>query len=88
MREGLGRRVGGTVTGGVAVVLVVDGVVQQDGHEGAAVGSVPPRHSELLIHLLQFQQLKRGERQDMSCHGNSIIKYHAQIKHAALPIPC
>ena len=27
---GLGRRVGGGVTGGVAVVLVVDGVVQQD----------------------------------------------------------
>ena len=33
-------------------MLVVDGVVQQDGHEGAVVGSVPPRHSELLIHLL------------------------------------
>ena len=27
---GLGRRVGGAVTGGVSVVLVVDGVVQQD----------------------------------------------------------
>ena len=27
---GLGRRVGGAVTGGVAVVLVLDGVVQQD----------------------------------------------------------
>ena len=59
---GLGRRVGGAVTGGVAVVLVVDGVVQQDGHEGAAVGRVPPRHSELLVHLLQLQQLKRGGR--------------------------
>lgn len=40
-------------------MLVVDGVVQQHGHEGPSVGSVPPRHSELLVHLLKLQQLQR-----------------------------
>ena len=77
----------GAVTGGVAVVLVVDGVVQQDGHEGATVGSVPPRHSKLLIHLLQLQQLKRRGREETSCHSNSIMQYHARTTHAALPCP-
>ena len=43
-------------------MLVVDSVVQQEGHEGPAVGSVPLGHSELLVHLLKLQQL-RGRAQ-------------------------
>lgn len=41
-------------------VLVVDGVVEEDGHDRPTVVTVPHRHSQLLVHFLKLQQLHAG----------------------------
>ena len=60
---------GGESSVRVWYVLVVDGVVEEYGHDRSTVVTVPPCHSQLLIHFLKLQQLQRVGQ---SCHGNSM----------------